>query len=92
MKKEALMTIFLLSGLSFRSFADNGNVNDGLELLLVITGLLLTLLAVLGGVDFMRKNGKTMFNSTISFFHKKISALRNYLNKVISDYFSPSYF
>jgi hypothetical protein len=92
MKKEVSMTIFLLLGLSFRSFAGTGNVNDGLEFLLVIIGLLITLLSILSGVDYLRKNRKTMFYNAMSFLDKMISFLRNYINKVKSDYFDLSYF
>ena len=92
MKKEVSMTIFLLLGLSFRSFAGTGNVNDGLEFLLVIIGLLITLLGIFSGVDYLRKNRKTIFYNAMSFLDKMISFLRNYINKVKSDYFDLSYF
>ena len=91
MKKEVSMTIFLLSGLSFRSLAASGNVNDGFEFLLVVIGLLLIIIASFSGADYLRKNGKTMIYNAMSFLNKKISFLKNYLNKLKSDYFNLSY-
>jgi len=92
MKKEMLIIIALLLGLSFKSFAATGYAYDGLEFLLVIAGLLLIILGLLNGFDYLKKNGKTMIYKTISFLNKKISLLRNYLKKVKSDYFDLSYF
>ncbi len=92
MKKEMLIMIALLLGVSFKSFAGTGNANGGLEFLLVIVGLLLIILGILNGVDYLQKNGKTMISNSMSFLMKKISLLRDYLNKVKSDYFDLSYF
>ena len=92
MKKEMLIMIALLLGVSFKSFAGTGNANGGLEFLLVIVGLLLIILGLLYGVDYLQKNGKTMISNSMSFLMKKISLLRDYLNKVKSDYFDLSYF
>ncbi|NQU32827.1 MAG: hypothetical protein HQ521_06295 [Bacteroidetes bacterium] len=92
MKKEMLIMIALLLGVSFKSFAGTGNANGGLEFLLVIIGLLLIILGLLNGVDYLQKNGKTMIHKAMSFLKKKITLLRNYLNKVKSDYFDVSYF
>ena len=87
-----MFIIALLFGLSVKSFAATGNANDGLELLLLIVGLLLIILGILSGVDYLQKNGKTMIYNAISFFKNKITLLRNYLKKVKSDYFDLSYF
>ena len=92
MKKEMLIIIALLLGVSFKSFAGTGNANDGLKFFLVIIGLLLIILGLLNGVDYLQKNGKTMIYKAMSFLKKKITLLRNYLNKVKSDYFDLSYF
>lgn len=92
MKKEKIIIIVLLLGLSFKSFAGTGNANDGREFLLAIVGSLLIILGLLYGADFLKKNGKTMINKTILFLNKKIALLRNYLKKVNSDYFDISYF
>lgn len=91
MKKEILVTGLLL-GVSFKSFASAGNATDGLEILLLIIGVLFIILGLLIGVDYFQKNGKTMIYSGKSFLKKKVTLLRNYLNKVKSDYFDFSYF
>ena len=92
MKKEMLIIITLLLGVSFKSFAGTGNTNDGLKLFLVIIGLLLIILGLLYVVDYLQKNGKTMIYKAMSFLKKKITLLRKYLNKVKFDYFDLSYF
>ena len=91
MKKEVLI-IALILGVSFKSFAGTGNANDGIEFLAIIVGLLLIILGLLNGVDYLQKNGKTMIYKALSFLKEKITLLRNYLNKVKSNYFDLSYF
>jgi len=92
MKKEMFIIIALLLGVSFKSFAGTGNANDGLEFILVIVGLLLIIVGILNGVDYLKKNGKTIIYNAMTFLKKKITLLRDYLNKVKSDYFNLSYF
>lgn len=87
-----LIIIALFLGVSFKSFAGTGNAYDGLEFLLVIAGLLLIIIGLLSGVDYLQKNGKKMINKTISFFKSKITLLKIYLNKVKADYSDLSYF
>lgn len=48
----------LLLGVSLKSYAATGNANDGLEFSLVFAGLLLIIMALLYGLDFIRKNVK----------------------------------
>ncbi len=91
MKKEMLIIIALL-GISFKSYAGTGSANDQLKFFLAIIGLLLIILGLLSGVDYLQKNGKTMIYKAMSFLKEKIGLLRKYLNKVISDYFDLSYF
>ena len=85
MKKEMLIIMILLLGVSFKLFAATGNANDGLEFLLVIGGLLLIILGLIYGVNYLQKNGKTMTYNAMSFFKKMIALLRVYFNKVKSD-------
>ena len=92
MKKEMLIIVALFLGLSFNSFAATGNANDGLEFLLIIVGFLLIILGLLHGVDYLKKNGKTIILTAVSFLNQKVTLLRNYLKKVKSDYFDISYF
>ncbi len=88
MKKEMFIIIALLLGVSFKSFAGTGNANDALELLLIIIGVLLIIVGLLNGVDYLQKNGKTMIYKAMTFLKK----IRNHLNKVKSNYFDLSYF
>lgn len=90
MKKEKLIVIALLSVLSFKSYAGTGTASDEFEFLLAILGLLLIILGLLYGIDYMKKNGKTIIYKSISFLNEKVTLLRNYVNKVKSDYFDVS--
>ena len=92
MKKEIFIIIVLLLGVSFKSFAGTGNANDGFVFSLVIAGLLLIIVGLLNGVDYLQKNGKTMIYKAMTFLKKMITLLRDRLNKVKSDYFDLSYF
>jgi hypothetical protein len=92
MKKEMLIIITLFLGVSFKSFAGTGNAKGAIGFFLIIAGLLLIILGLIIGVDYLKKNGKTMIYNAMSFLKKKITLLRNYLNKVKSDYFDLSYF
>lgn len=92
MKKETIIIIAFFLGVSYKSFAATGNAKDGFEFLLAIVGLLVIILGLLQGIDYLKKNGKTMIYKAISFLNKKITLLRNYLNKVKSNYFDISYF
>lgn len=92
MKKESLIILTLILGLSFNSFAATGNANDGFQFLLVIISLLVIIVALLYGIDYLKKNGKTVIYKASSFLNKRAAILRNYLNKVKSEYFDISYF
>lgn len=91
MKKEMLILITLLFGLSFKSFASTGNANDGLVFILVLVGLLFIIIGLLSGIDYLQKNVKKIIYNFMSFLIKKVSLLRNYLNKLKSNLFDPSY-
>ncbi|HYQ58867.1 MAG TPA: hypothetical protein VEP89_16110 [Draconibacterium sp.] len=86
MKKEISITIVLILGLSFKSFAATGNVNDGLEFFLFIVGLLLIVLGLLDGADFCKKNGKSIIHKAKSFPNKILTLFGTYHNKLKSDY------
>jgi hypothetical protein len=92
MKKEILLTTAMLLGLSFNSFAAAGRAKDEFEFLLVMVGLLLFILGLLNSIDYLKKNGKTIINNTRSFLNRKITSIRNYHNKMKSDYFDMAYF
>jgi len=82
----------LILGLSYKSFASTGNAADGLQFLLVIVGFLLILVCLLTGSDYLKNNGRAMIYSTLSFFRRMIALLKDYINKIKSDYLDLSYF
>lgn len=90
MKKEKLIVIGLLSVLPFKSYARTGTASDELEFLLAIVGLLLIILGLLNGIDYLKKNGKTIISKSISFLNQKVASLRKYINKAKSDFFDLS--
>ena len=92
MKKEIFIIAVLFLGLSLETLAATGSAYDGLEFLMVIFGVLLIILGLLHGIDFLKKNGKTMINKAISFFKNKSALLRNYLHKLKTDLLDLSYF
>ncbi len=87
-----LITAALFFGVSVQSFAGTGNASDVSVLFLLIGGLLFIFLGLISGIDYLRKNGKTMIRQALSFLKKRIALLRDYLHRVISDYFDLSYF
>jgi len=92
MKKGMLIIMVLLFGVSFKSYAGTGDANDGLEFFLAFAGLLLIILALLYGADYLQKNGKTMISKAMSILKINMTLLKAYLNKVKTNYFDPSYF
>lgn len=92
MKKEMYLLTALLFGVSVKSFAGTGNASDVSVFFLLIGGLLFIILGLISGIDYLRKNGKTMIRHALSFLKKRIALLRDYLHRVISDYFDLSYF
>lgn len=78
MKRKLFINISLILGLSLKSFAATGSANDGLEFLLVIVGLLLIVLGLIYGVDYLKKNGKRLTSSGMAFLKKKITFLSDY--------------
>lgn len=92
MKKLLFIIITLILGLSNESYAGTGGANDGLELLFVIYGFLLIILVLITGVNYLKKNGKTLKYKAITSLKKMIISLKVQLHKIKSDYFDPSYF
>ena len=85
MKKEKLIVIALLSVWSFKSYARTGTASDEFEFFLAIGGILIIILGLLNGIDYMIKNGKAIIYKSISFLNEKVTLLRNFINKVNSD-------
>ncbi len=85
MKKETLILMTLILGVSFKSFAGTGNAKDEFIFILSIIGFLLIVFVLLSGIEYTRKNGKTMIIRSMSFVKNKIAFLREYLNKISSN-------
>ena len=92
MKKELFVTTLLLLGFSFKSFAGTGRVDDGIEFFLFILGILLIVLFLLNGFDYMKKNGKMLLKNTKSFLNRNITLIGNFLNKIKSEFIDIAYF
>ena len=84
MKKEKLIVLALLTVASFKSYARTGRASDELEFLLAIIGLLIIALVLFSGIDYLKKNGKTIIHKSISFLNEKFTLLINHINRVKS--------
>lgn len=77
MKKTMLIWLILLLGLSYQSFAKTGIASDEREFALFIVGVLLLVAGVFEGIDYLKKNGKTLFIRFRTFLRNKMLTLRN---------------
>jgi hypothetical protein len=71
MKKVMSLGLILLTGTSLQAFAAAGNAKDGLEFSLFLIGFLFLVAAVLKGIDYISKNGKTIVYRVKAFIKKK---------------------
>ena len=92
MKKHIYIFISLILGLSYESFAGTGKASDELEFTLVVLGFLLLILALVTGVDYLKKNGKKLIFLFKSTLKKIITCLMDQYHKIKSGYFDMSYF
>lgn len=92
MKKQIFIITALILGLSYESFAGTGGAKDEFAFFLVILGFLIIILGLLTGVDYLKKNGKTLMTDAIKTIHKMVIALKVHLHKIKSDYSDLSYF
>lgn len=77
MKKILLIWLILLLGSTYQSFAKTGTASDEKEFVLTIIGFLLLVAGIFEGIDYLKKNGKTLFIRVRSFLRNKILTLRN---------------
>jgi hypothetical protein len=77
MKKVMLIWPVLFLGLSFKAFAKAGIADGGLEFIMAIVGFLLFIAGFLEGIDYLKKNGKGLFQRIRTFLSKKILTHRN---------------
>lgn len=92
MKKLIFITIALVLGFSFESFAATGNANDGFQFIVVVIGFLLILVGLLTGTDYLKNNGRKIVYKGISLLRKMIIMIKDHLGKVKTKYFDLSYF
>ncbi len=77
MKKIRLIWSVLFLGLSYQSFAKSGMASDEKELILSIIVFLLLVAGFFEGIDYLKKNGKSLFIRFRSFLRNKMLTLRN---------------
>ncbi len=77
MKKIMLIWLILSLGLSYQSFAKAGIASDEKEFVLSIVGFLLLVAGFFEGIDYLKKNGKTLFIRVRTFLRNKMLTLRN---------------
>lgn len=92
MKKQIFIITALILGLSYGAFAGTGGAKDEFTFFLIILGFLLILLGLLTGVNYLKKNGKTLIYKSITAMHKMVVLLKNHLHKIKSNYSDLSYF
>ena len=91
MKKQVFIIVVLFLGVSYDSMAGTGGAHDGFQFFLTFTGLILFILGLISGGNYLKKNGKTLICKAITSVKKMIISLKDYLHKIKSDYFDPSY-
>ena len=70
MKKKTTFGLILFTGLSLQAFAKAGSDNDGFEFVMVLVGILLLAAGILQGIDYLKKNGKTLLHRARAFARK----------------------
>lgn len=72
MKKRIGLGLILMTGLSFKTFAATGYAYDGLAFILVVIGILLLIIALMAGYDYLRKNGRRVIHNVVRLVKRKI--------------------
>ncbi len=91
MKKQMLLLLVMMLGLSGRTYASAGRAYDTLAFILVLIGFLLVVAGLLEATDYLRRNGRKMINRSITVLKKKREILLEFLRKVKADYLDFSY-
>jgi hypothetical protein len=91
MKKMLFLMSILTIGISSESYASKGYANDGLMLMLAVAGFLLVIAAILKATNYLRKNGRSMIRTAVTWTWRKIACLRDYLKKTIARNFDFSF-
>ncbi|HCY75452.1 MAG TPA: hypothetical protein DHV28_05985 [Ignavibacteriales bacterium] len=77
MKKTIFIWLVLLLGLSCQAFAKAGMATDEHEFVLTIVVFLFLVAGIFKGIDYLKKNGKTLLLRFRTFLRNKILSLRN---------------
>ena len=86
MKKKMTITIVLLNGLFLKTFAGTGNASDGFEGELAVIGILSVITALLYISNYLKKNGKMLFQKTSGLIKRVMNSIKIWFGKDISEY------
>ena len=77
MKKIMLIWLVLFLGVSYQTFAKAGMASDEKEFFLIIILFFLLVEGIFEGIDYLRKNGKSLFLRFRTFLKNKMLTPRN---------------
>ncbi|MCB2219083.1 MAG: hypothetical protein KQI35_01720 [Bacteroidetes bacterium] len=86
MKKSIFLSYLFFAGFSIRAFAGTGTARDEMAFIMAIAGILLLLVGLLSGIDFIQKNGKTLIRKTKVLLYKCNCTIEGYFHKDESEY------
>ncbi len=86
MKKQMLLLLVMMLGLSGRTYASAGHAYDTLAFILVLIGFLLVVAGLLQATDYLRRNGMTMINKSVVMIKRKRKILLDFIQKVRSNH------
>ena len=75
MKIQLLIICTLIFGLSYETFAGTGGASDGLRFFLFVIGILMLILGLIAGGEYLNKNGKILIFKAIKWVKKIIVIL-----------------
>ncbi len=81
MKKITYIALMLITGFTPRAFAGSGAARDEMAFLLVISGILLLIAGLIGGIDYLQKNGRSLVRRTILWVRRSMDILFGYFRK-----------
>jgi hypothetical protein len=81
MKKSIFFLCLFLAGFSFNTIAGTGTARDEMAFIAAIALILLLLVGLLNGADYIQKNGKSIFRKTKAFMHKFFGWLEGWFSK-----------
>jgi hypothetical protein len=79
MKKVMILWNVLFFGLSYKAFAKAGIAEGGFEFMLTIVGFLLIVVVLFEGIEYLKNNGRNLFNRFKAFVNRKTNVHRNFV-------------